>query len=148
MPPSPSASSRVSSSPVLEFPSKNPFLQGIDRSIRELGIQLVQNPGPGFEALTVLTSPPALSSSCGSAIKITDRGVGNGMSMIITVGIVARLPAALVQAWKTFVPSGGQANQVNPMVLVLMIGFLVIVIAAVICVTQAQRKVRSNTPSV
>ena len=39
--------------------------------------------------------------------QITDRGIGNGMSMIITVGIVARLPAALVQAWKTFVPSGG-----------------------------------------
>ena len=73
--------------------------------------------------------------------QITDRGIGNGMSMIITVGIVARLPAALVQAWKTFVPSGGQASQVNPMVLVLMIAFLVIVIAAVICVTQAQRKI-------
>jgi preprotein translocase subunit SecY len=74
--------------------------------------------------------------------QITDRGVGNGMSMIITVGIVGRLPAALIQAWKTFVPSGaGQGSSVNPMVLVLMIAFLVIVIAAVICVTQAQRKV-------
>jgi preprotein translocase subunit SecY len=55
---------------------------------------------------------------------------------------VARLPAALIQAWKTFVPSTpGQQSQVNPMVLVVMIGFLFIVIAAVICVTQAQRKV-------
>jgi len=73
--------------------------------------------------------------------QITDRGVGNGMSMIITVGIVARLPAALIQAWRTFVPSGGQGSQVNPMVLVFMLAFLVIVIAAVICVTQAQRKI-------
>jgi preprotein translocase subunit SecY len=75
--------------------------------------------------------------------QITDRGVGNGMSMIITVGIVARLPAALIQAWKTFVPSAteGGSQTVNPMVLVLMIAFLVIVIAAVISVTQAQRKV-------
>src|SRR6202034_3931893 len=63
------------------------------------------------------------------------------ISLIITVGIVARLPAALVQAWRTFVPSGAQASAVNPIVLVFMVGFLVFVIAAVICVTQAQRKI-------
>ena len=45
------------------------------------------------------------------------------------------------QAWRTFVPSGGQGSQVNPMVLVFMFAFLVIVIASVICVTQAQRKI-------
>jgi preprotein translocase subunit SecY len=125
-----------------EFPSKNPFLQGIDSSIHQLGINLVQNPGIPFELLTVLTLTAGTLFLMWIGDQITDRGVGNGMSMIITVGIVARLPAALVQAWKTFVPSGaGQSSQVNPMVLVLMIGFLVIVIAAVICVTQAQRKV-------
>jgi preprotein translocase subunit SecY len=65
------------------------------------------------------------------------------MSLIISVGIVARLPAALIQAWRTFVPAEGQAagSQVNPMVLVMMIAFLFFVIAAVICVTQAQRKI-------
>src|SRR5208283_3601514 len=50
----------------------------------------------------------------------------------------------LVQAWHTFVPSNtqaSQANQVNPMILVVMIGFLVLVIASVICLTQAQRKI-------
>jgi len=62
--------------------------------------------------------------------------------MIITVGIVARLPAALIQAWKTFVPSSTtQSDQVNPLFLVVMIGVLLIVIAAVISVLQAQRKV-------
>ena len=74
--------------------------------------------------------------------QITDRGIGNGMSLIISVGIVARLPAALIQAWRTFVPvRRASGSQVNPMVLVLMIAFLVLVIAAVICVTQAQRKI-------
>jgi preprotein translocase subunit SecY len=73
--------------------------------------------------------------------QITDRGVGNGMSLIISVGIVARLPAALVQAWRTFVPTESHGSQVNPMVLVLMLAFLIIVIGAVICVTQAQRKI-------
>ena len=73
--------------------------------------------------------------------QITDRGIGNGMSLIISVGIVARLPAALVQAWRTVVPSGGTGSDVAPMKLVLMIAFLIFVIAAVICLTQAQRRV-------
>jgi preprotein translocase subunit SecY len=73
--------------------------------------------------------------------QITDRGIGNGMSLIISVGIVARLPAALVQAWRTLVPSGLKAGDVAPMKLVLMLGFLVLVIAAVICLTQAQRRI-------
>jgi preprotein translocase subunit SecY len=73
--------------------------------------------------------------------QITDRGIGNGMSLIIAVGIVARLPAGLVQAWKTVVPTGAGAGNVAPMKLVLMLGFLVLVIAAVICLTQAQRRI-------
>ncbi|HEX4083710.1 MAG TPA: preprotein translocase subunit SecY [Chthoniobacteraceae bacterium] len=125
-----------------EFPSRNPFLQGIDGAIQHLGIPLVQNPGLPFELLTVLTLTAGTMFLMWVGDQITDRGVGNGMSMIITVGIVARLPAALIQAWKTFVPSGPNAGQtVNPMVLVLMIAFLIIVIAAVIAVTEAQRKV-------
>jgi len=74
--------------------------------------------------------------------QITERGIGNGISLIITVGILAQLPAGLIQAWRTFVPSeiGAQAN-VSPMVLVLLCLFLIFVIAAVIAVTQAQRKV-------
>jgi len=125
-----------------EYPQNNPFLQGIDQTIRHLGIDLVQNPGPLFEALTVLTLTAGTMFLMWIGDQITDRGIGNGMSMIITVGIVGRLPAALVQAWKTFVSSApGQSSEVSPMVLVVMVGFLVLVIAAVICVTQAQRKV-------
>ena len=74
--------------------------------------------------------------------QITERGIGNGISLIITIGIVARLPAALAQAWKTFVPSAETGtSQVNPAILVLMVAFLFIVIAAVIAVTQGVRKI-------
>src|SRR5437868_5518643 len=73
---------------------------------------------------------------------ITERGIGNGISLIITVGIVARLPAALAQAWKTFVPSAQTgSSQVNPMVLVLLVLVLIFVIAAVIAITQGVRKI-------
>ncbi len=124
-----------------ENPASNPFLQGIQDTISQLGIPLVSDPGFTFRAITVITLTAGTMFLMWLADQITDRGIGNGMSLVITVGIVARLPAALVQAWNTFVPSGGQQSQVNPLVLVLMIAFLVFVIAGVICITQAQRKI-------
>jgi preprotein translocase subunit SecY len=125
-----------------EHPESNPFLQGITETIATLGIPLVGSPGMAFRIMTVITLTAGTMFLMWLGDQITDRGVGNGMSIIITVGIVAQLPAALIQAWRTFVPSGAeQASQVNPMVLVLMIAFLLLVIAAVICVTQAQRRI-------
>ena len=125
-----------------EHPESNPFLPGITETIATLGIPLVGDPGIPFRILTVISLTAGTMFLMWLGDQITDRGIGNGMSLIITVGIVAQLPAALIQAWRTFVPSGAQgASQVNPMVLVLMIAFLLLVIAAVICVTQAQRKI-------
>src|SRR6185503_13452163 len=98
-------------------------------------------PGMAFRLLTVLTLTAGTMFLMWIGDQITDRGVGNGMSLIIAVGIVARLPAALVQAWKTVVPTGAGVANVAPMKLVLMLAFLVLVIAGVICLTQAQRRV-------
>jgi preprotein translocase subunit SecY len=125
-----------------ESPQSNPFLGGIMDTINKMGVPLVADPGMTFRIMTVITLTAGTMFLMWLGDQITDRGIGNGMSLIITVGIVARLPAALIQAWRTFVPTGDQvASQVNPMVLVLMIAFLLLVIAAVICVTQAQRRI-------
>ncbi len=125
-----------------ENPSSNPFLQGIMDTINKMGMPLVAEPGWQFRIMTVITLTAGTMLLMWLGDQITDRGIGNGMSLIISVGIVARLPAALIQAWRTFVPAEGQtSSQVNPMVLVLMIAFLLFVIAAVICVTQAQRRI-------
>jgi preprotein translocase subunit SecY len=124
-----------------ENPAQNMFLPGIMDTINRIGIPLVADPGWSFRILTIITLTAGTMLLMWLGDQITDRGVGNGMSLIISVGIAAQLPAALIQAWRTFVPTGGQQSQVNPMVLVLMIAFLVLVIAAVICVTQAQRRI-------
>src|SRR6266853_1507074 len=124
-----------------ENPGQNPFLSGITETMRTLGVPLVSDPGIGFRVLTVITLTAGTMFLMWIGDQITDRGIGNGMSLIISVGIAARFPAALIQAWRTFVPSGGGGSQVNPLVLVGMIAFLVVVIASVICVTQAQRKI-------
>jgi preprotein translocase subunit SecY len=125
-----------------ESPQSNPFLQGIMETINKMGVPLVADPGWPFRITTVITLTAGTMFLMWLGDQITDRGIGNGMSLIIAVGIVAQLPAALIQAWRTFVPAAGQtASEVSPMVLVLMIAFLFLVVAAVICVTQAQRKI-------
>ncbi len=74
--------------------------------------------------------------------QITERGIGNGVSLVITIGIVARLPQA-VQGLRDMFFSGGEGldakyNLGHAIALVLL---LVGVVAGVIAVTQAQRKV-------
>ena len=118
------------------------MLPGIMETVNRLGIPLVADTGMTFRIITVLTLTAGTLFLMWLGDQITERGIGNGISVIITVGIVAQLPAALAQAWKTFVPSGATGtSQVNPAILVLMIAFLFIVIAAVIAVTQGVRKI-------
>lgn len=118
------------------------MLPGINETILRLGIPLVENQTLSFNFITAITLTTGTMFLMWLGDQITERGIGNGISLIITIGIVARLPAALAQAWKTFVPSAGSGTSpANPFILVLMIAFLILVIAAVIAVTQGVRKV-------
>ncbi|HEY3763053.1 MAG TPA: preprotein translocase subunit SecY [Verrucomicrobiae bacterium] len=71
--------------------------------------------------------------------QITDRGIGNGVSLVITIGILARLPVAL-QGVKDMFFGPTHTNSLLGVGLLLLI-LLVIVIGGVIAVTQAQRKI-------
>ncbi len=124
-----------------ESPQSNPFLPGISETIARLGIPLVADPGLAFRLLTVLVMTAGTLFLMWIGDQITERGIGNGISIIITIGILAQLPAGLVQAWRTFVPSNGEASNVSPVVLVVLCAFLFLVIASVIAVTQATRRI-------
>src|SRR3989475_959451 len=117
-------------------------LPGISETIARLGIPLVDDPGWVFRVVTVISLTTGTLMLMWLGDQITERGIGNGISLIITIGIVAGLPAALAQAWKTFVPSTQTgSSQVNPMVLVMLVLFLILVIAGVIAITQGVRKI-------
>ena len=74
--------------------------------------------------------------------QISDRGIGNGVSLVITIGIVARLPQALVALKDMFWPAGGVPSSYHFLGTGLMLVLLlVLVIGGVIAITQAQRKV-------
>ncbi|HWL51284.1 MAG TPA: preprotein translocase subunit SecY [Chthoniobacteraceae bacterium] len=129
---------------VLTFqnPASSPFIAGVGETVARLGRPLVVDNGPWFVITAIVSLTTGTMFLMWMGDQITDRGIGNGMSLIITVGIVAQLPSALIQTWKTFVPSAASAGtQVNPMVLVLMVAFFLVVIAAVICVTEGQRRI-------
>jgi preprotein translocase subunit SecY len=100
----------------LEHPETYQMLPGIAETIRSLGMALVPNPGWGFITITILSLTTGTLMLMWLGDQITERGIGNGISLIITIGIVARLPAALAQAWKTFVPStpGGSSQLTRP----------------------------------
>jgi len=70
--------------------------------------------------------------------RITDKGVGNGISFIILIGIIARLPQALAQEFLSRITSPGAGGIVMGL---LEIVFLVLVIAAAILLVQGVRKV-------
>ena len=73
--------------------------------------------------------------------QITDRGIGNGVSLVITIGILARLPQAAVSLKDMFFPGAGATASFNIGHAVALVLLLAGVIAGVIAITQAQRKV-------
>lgn len=73
--------------------------------------------------------------------QITDRGIGNGVSLVITIGIVSQLPRAVVAAWLMFFPPRGAESQFNLFHFIALVLLLLAVVAAIIAVTQAQRKI-------
>lgn len=105
-----------------------------------INVPLVQNPGIAFELLTILAMTTGTMMLMWLGEQITERGIGNGMSLIITVGIVSSLPAAIRSLVDKFRPVDGIA-QFNVFHLVFLLGMMAIVIATVTAVTQAQRKI-------
>src|SRR5437763_17117235 len=85
--------------------SYHTMLPGSTDNLRNLGIPLVDDLGWKFRIVTVISLTTGTLLLMWLGDQITERGIGNGISLIITIGIVARLPAALAQVWKTFVPS-------------------------------------------
>ena len=73
--------------------------------------------------------------------QITERGIGNGISLVISIGILARLPAAEQALRDMFFPGGEIESRFNFFHAIFMIALLLAVIGLVIAVTQAQRKI-------
>ena len=105
------------------------------------GAKIVAYPGWGFKLLTVLTLTTGTIFIMWLGEQIQERGIGNGISLVITAGIISRIGPALNQLVILLSPFAPSRRQIQPFTLLIMLALLVIVVASVIFVTQGQRKI-------
>lgn len=117
---------------------ENPAALGINR-------QIVLNPeGIGFELMTILTLTTGTMLLMWLGEQITEYGIGNGISLVITVNIVSSLPSAILQAFNMFRKVDG-VSQFGPFHLIGLLIMIFLVTAGTIALTQGQRRVPINT---
>src|SRR5580692_927814 len=103
------------------------------------GQSMVYHPGWGFTLMTILTLTTGSAFIMWLGEQISERGIGNGMSLIIFVGIVVGLPRAIydlyekakTQAWGAF----------TPLAIILLVALMVAVVAFIVFVEGAQRRI-------
>ncbi|WP_323040413.1 preprotein translocase subunit SecY [Gemmobacter sp.] len=102
---------------------------------------LAHDPGMFFRIGAVITLVGGTMFLMWLGEQITQRGIGNGISLIIFVGIVAEIPSALAQFF-----SQGRSGAISPAVIIGVILMVVIVIAVVVFMERALRKIHIQYP--
>jgi preprotein translocase subunit SecY len=103
------------------------------------GQSYVLNPGPGFIAMTVLTLTAGTTFVMWLGEQITDRGVGNGMSLLIFAGIVDGLPRGIADLVEKARTQAFGAFTVPA--LALLVGGMIAVVAFIVYVERSERRI-------
>lgn len=101
---------------------------------------LVLNPGPAFIAMTMLTLATGTTFIMWLGEQITERGVGNGISLIIFAGIVLRLPEAIQEVYDRL--TGGGTGQALGIIVIVIV--MILIIAGIVFVERGFRKIPIN----
>ena len=100
------------------------------------GAALVPSPGWGFRLMTVIT----LTTGCAFVMwlgeQISERGVGNGISLIIFAGIVVGLPSAIADTVGKI-----RTSEISIVAVVILIAFMLLVVAFIVYMERAQRRI-------
>ena len=100
------------------------------------GEPVVTHPGIAFILLTIITLTAGTAFIMWIGEQITERGIGNGISLIIFAGIVANMPSAIVNSLRLV-----KTGAMGPMVLLLIVAAMVVVVWAIIFMERAQRRI-------
>ena len=100
------------------------------------GGAFVQNPGWPFRLMTMLTLTSGTAFIMWLGEQITERGIGNGISLIIFAGIVARFPAAVISTIRLV-----QAGELSIFFVIFLVVMMVAVVAAIVYMERGQRKI-------
>ncbi len=109
---------------------------GIEAMKVASGASVVYHPGWNFRLLTVLTLTSGTLFIMWIGEQITERGIGNGISLIIFAGIVARMPSAIIRTARLV-----KAGELSLFVLIFLIALMVLVVAIIVYFERAHRRI-------
>lgn len=97
---------------------------------------IITTPGWGFRLLTMLTLTSGTAFIMWLGEQITERGIGNGISLIIFAGIVAGIPNAMIKTFELV-----RADQLKLFFVIFLLALIVVVVAGIIYLERGQRKI-------
>jgi preprotein translocase subunit SecY len=112
------------------------YLEGLNGSAESGGADVVADPGWTFRLMTVLALTTGTAFLMWLGEQITERGIGNGISLIIFAGIVAGLPDALFQTIALV-----ENEQILPIDLLMIVAIATLVTSVIVFFERAQRRI-------
>jgi preprotein translocase subunit SecY len=109
---------------------------GLENMTSPGGAMIVPVGGWGFRLLTVITLAAGTSFLMWLGEQITERGIGNGISLIIFAGIVARFPVAVANTFRLM-----GTGEVTAFFMVLILALMIAVIGVIVFVERGQRRI-------
>jgi preprotein translocase subunit SecY len=108
----------------------------LEKQLAPSGAPIVPNPGWAFRLLTILTLTTGTIVIMWLGEQITERGIGNGISLIIFAGIVVALPSAIFGLFQQL-----RTQQISILTLLFVLVFMVAIVALIVFVERAQRRI-------
>jgi preprotein translocase subunit SecY len=109
---------------------------GLQQMASPTGAPIVLHAGWGFIIMTIITLTSGTAFLMWLGETMTEKGIGNGISLIIFAGIVCRLPAGISRTWSLY-----SMGEIHFLMVVLLGIFMVAVIGAIVYVEAAQRRI-------
>jgi preprotein translocase subunit SecY len=109
---------------------------GLQTMVGPAGEPVVPNPGTGFVLMTIITLTAGTAFIMWLGEQITERGIGNGISLVIFAGIVAGTPAAIINSLRLL-----DTGAMTPTIMLFILALMLFVVAAIVFMERAQRRV-------
>jgi preprotein translocase subunit SecY len=109
---------------------------GLENMSAPGGAPVVIHPGWSFRIMTVITLTAGTAFIMWLGEQITERGIGNGISLIIFAGIVARMPTAIANTFRLV-----STGEMGIFLVLALIVLMVVVVGVIVYIEQAQRRI-------
>ncbi len=109
---------------------------GLETMRSPSGAPVVPHPGWAFRVLTIITLTAGTAFIMWLGEQVTEKGIGNGISLIIFAGIVARMPVAIFNTFRLY-----RSGEIHAAMIIALLALMATVIGVIIYVESAHRKI-------